>query len=338
MPLHFIKQDITKLECDAIVNAANNTLLGGGGVDGAIHAAAGGKLLEECKRLGGCDTGDAKITKGYNLPCKYVIHTVGPIWRGGFAGERALLESCYKKSLALAKEKGCETVAFPLISSGVYRYPKDKALSVAVETISGFLLDNEMTVYIVVFDKASYQISEELFDDVADYIDENYEDESSDSHLFYRNFSIRSEERRPDFIERLGENGEELIQCERRISLIDMLADIDDNFAVTLLKLIDIRGITDVECYKKANVSKQTWYKIMNEKDYKPSKNTVISFAIALELSLKETKHLLSTVGFALSKSSKFDIIIEYFLLNEEYNIFTINETLFKFDQPCLGV
>ncbi|MBR2969097.1 MAG: macro domain-containing protein [Clostridia bacterium] len=336
MPLHFIKQDITKLECDAIVNATNNTLLGGGGVDGAIHAAAGGKLLEECKRLGGCDTGDAKITKGYNLPCKYVIHTVGPIWRGGFVGERALLESCYKKSLALAKEKGCETVAFPLISSGVYRYPKDKALSVAVETISGFLLDNEMTVYIVVFDKASYQISEELFDDVADYIDENYEDESSDSHLFYRNFSIRSEERRLDFIERLGENGEEHIQCE--LSLIDMLADIDDNFAVTLLKLIDLRGITDVECYKKANVSKQTWYKIMNEKDYKPSKNTVISFAIALELSLKETKHLLSTVGFALSKSSKFDIIIEYFLLNEEYNIFTINETLFKFDQPCLGV
>ncbi|MBQ9709117.1 MAG: O-acetyl-ADP-ribose deacetylase [Clostridia bacterium] len=336
MPLHFIKQDITKLECDAIVNAANNTLLGGGGVDGAIHAAAGGKLLEECKRLGGCDTGDAKITKGYNLPCKYVIHTVGPIWRGGFVGERALLESCYKKSLALAKEKGCETVAFPLISSGVYRYPKDKALSVAVETISGFLLDNEMTVYIVVFDKASYQISEELFDDVADYIDENYEDESSDSHLFYRKFSIRSEECRPDFIERLGENGEEFIQC--KLSLIDMLDDIDDNFAVTLLKLIDIRGITDVECYKKANVSKQTWYKIMNEKDYKPSKNTVISFAIALELSLKETKHLLSTVGFALSKSSKFDIIIEYFLRNEEYNIFTINETLFKFDQPCLGV
>ena len=193
-----------------------------------------------------------------------------------------------------------------------------------------------MTVYIVVFDKASYQISEELFDDVADYIDENYEDESSDSHLFYRNFSIHSEECRPDFIERLGENGEEHIQC--KLSLIDMLADIDDNFAVTLLKLIDIRGITDVECYKKANVSKQTWYKIMNEKDYKPSKNTVISFAIALELSLKETKHLLSTVGFALSKSSKFDIIIEYFLLNEEYNIFTINETLFKFDQPCLGV
>ena len=337
MPLHIIRQDITKIECDAIVNAANNTLLGGGGVDGAIHKAAGGKLLEECKMLGGCDTGDAKITKGYNLPCKHVIHTVGPIWRGGQNGEKALLESCYKKSLTLAEENGCESVAFPLISSGVYGYPKDKALSVAVETISEFLFDNEMTVYIVVFDKASYQISEELFDDVAEYIDDNYVDENGDGRIYSRRRRIFSSE--CDFD--VGSVCfEEKLEAPRKLdlSLIDMLANIDDNFAVTLLKLIDLKGITDVECYKKANVSKQTWYKIMNEKDYKPSKNTVISFAIALELSLEETKHLLSTVGFTLSKSSKFDIIIEYFLLNEEYNIFTINETLFKFDQVCLGV
>lgn len=337
MPLHIIRQDITKLECDAIVNAANNTLLGGGGVDGAIHNAAGGKLLEECKTLGGCDTGDAKITKAYNLPCKHVIHTVGPIWRGGENGEKKLLASCYKKSLALAKENGCESVAFPLISSGVYGYPKDKALSVAVETISEFLFDNEMAVYIVVFDKASYQISEELFDDVQEYIDDNYVDEKEERRLYNRPRRIFSSER--DF-----EVGsvcfEKKLASPKKldVSLIDMLANIDDNFAVTLLKLIDLKGITDVECYKKANVSKQTWYKIMNEKDYKPSKNTVISFAIALELSLEETKHLLSTVGFTLSKSNKFDIIIEYFLLNEEYNIFTINETLFKFDQACLGV
>ena len=337
MPLHIIRQDITKLECDAIVNAANNTLLGGGGVDGAIHKAAGGKLLEECKTLGGCDTGDAKITKGYNLPCKHVIHTVGPIWHGGQNDEKHLLESCYKKSLALAKENNCESVAFPLISSGVYGYPKDKALSVAVETISEFLFDNEMTVYIVVFDKAAYQISEELFDDVAEYIDDNYVDENGDRREYSRRRRIFSNE--CDFD--IGSVCfEEKLESPKKldVSLIDMLANIDDNFAVTLLKLIDLKGITDVECYKKANVSKQTWYKIMNEKDYKPSKNTVISFAIALELSLEETKHLLSTVGFTLSKSSKFDIIIEYFLLNEEYNIFTINETLFKFDQVCLGV
>ncbi len=335
MPLHIIRQDITKLECDAIVNAANNTLLGGGGVDGAIHKVAGTKLLEECKTLGGCDTGDAKITKGYNLPCKYVIHTVGPVWRGGQNGEKLLLESCYKKSLALAREKGCESVAFPLISSGVYNYPKDRALAVASEVISEFLFNNEMTVYIVVFDKASYKISEELFDNVAEYIDDNYANENGDSYKLRRQLSFSSSNCESDVYDCLKSIEE---QRKISISLADMLADMDDNFAVTLLKLIDLKGITDVECYKKANVSKQTWYKIMNEKNYKPSKNTVISFAIALELSLEETKRLLSTVGFTLSKSSKFDIIIEYFLLNEEYNIFTINETLFEFDQVCLGV
>jgi O-acetyl-ADP-ribose deacetylase (regulator of RNase III) len=330
MPLHIIRQDITKLQCDAIVNAANPTLLGGGGVDGAIHKAAGVRLLEECKTLGGCDTGEAKITKGYDLPCAYVIHTVGPVWQGGKNGEKALLQSCYQKSLALAKAYGCQSVAFPLISSGVYGYPKDKALAVAVETISAFLFENEMTVYITVFDKTAFQISQKLFNDVAEYIDENYVNERENAFL-YRYFESK-----------------ECLICEdleetcafpkQEPSLLDMLSNIDDTFAVTLLKLIDLRGISDVECYKKANVSKQTWYKIMNEKDYKPSKNTVLSFAIALELSLEETKRLLSTVGFTLSKSSKFDIIIEYFLLRGEYNIFTINETLFKFDQNCLGV
>lgn len=334
MPLHIIRQDITRVECDAIVNAANNTLLGGGGVDGAIHSAAGIGLYKECKTLGGCDTGDAKITKGYNLPCKYVIHTVGPIWRGGRNGEKQLLQSCYKKSLALAKENHCESVAFPLISSGIYGYPKDKALSVAVEMISEFLFDNEMTVYIVVFDKAAYQISEELFDGVAEYIDDNYVEGNEDFRLRKMRSGI-FEESDFEICESFVES-RTLTPCD--ISLEDMLSELDDNFSVTLLKLVDVKGITDVECYKKANVSKQTWYKIINERNYKPSKNTVIAFAIALKLTLEETKHLLATVGFALSKSNKFDVIIEYFLIKGEYNIFTINETLFKFDQVCLGV
>lgn len=346
MPLHIIRQDITKIECDAIVNAANPTLLGGGGVDGAIHQAAGRELLEECKTLGGCKTGDAKITKGYRLPSKYVIHTVGPIWQGGTYNEKALLESCYNRSLALAKEYGCETIAFPLISAGIYGYPKDQALSVAVDVISKFLFDHEMTVYIVVFDKAAYQISTSLFQDVASYIDDHYT-RSEEASCFMRRESANIEYARS---QRLLREIECDIECCELLeedvflpayssaSLTAMLAKIDDSFAVTLLKLIDAKDITDVECYKKANVSKQTWYKIMNDKYYKPSKQTVISFAIALELSLEETKHLLSTVGFTLSKSSKFDIIIEYFLLRGEYNIFTINETLFKFDQVCLGV
>ncbi len=330
MPLQIIRQDITKMKVDAIVNAANSTLLGGGGVDGCIHRAAGEKLLAECRTLGGCETGNAKITGAYNLPCKYVIHTVGPVYQGGDHREKSLLESCYKKSLELAKKHNCESVAFPLISSGIYGYPKDKALKVAIDVISDFLLENEMTVYIVIFDKKAYQISEKLFSDIAEYIDDRYVDEHTD----YRRESMRLNMSMPSVVMA------DLCECKAMRmsdSLGKRLDQIDESFSQMLLRKIDEKGMTDAQCYKKANIDRKLFSKIRGDVHYKPSKTTAIAFAIALELSLDETEDMLKKAGFALSHSNKFDIIIEYFISKGNYNIFEINEALFAFDQSLLG-
>ena len=343
MPIKIIRNDITKIECDAIVNAANSTLLGGGGVDGAIHKAAGMGLLLECMKLGGCKVGMAKLTRAYKLPAKFVIHTVGPKWKGGQNGERELLESCYRESLRIAADNNCESVAFPLISSGIFGYPKDLALKVAVDTITSFLIDHDMLVYIVIFDKSAFRISEKLFADITSYIDDKY----VDTHFIFNRTSR-------------DESGESKVLAETQIlpdetckilpprclsktrpkaaSLEDMVNQIDESFSQMLLRKIDEKGISDAECYKKANIDRKLFSKIRSNVYYRPSKTTAIAFAIALELSLEETKDMLMKAGFALSHSNKFDIIIEYFITNGNYNIFEINEALFAFDQSLLGV
>ncbi len=326
MPLHIIRNDITKLEVDAIVNAANKSLLGGGGVDGAIHRAAGPKLLAECRTLGGCRTGEAKITKGYNMPCKYIIHTVGPVWQGGGKGERGMLTDCYRNSLKLARRYECESVAFPLISSGAYGYPKEDALKVATEAITEFLCYFDMTVYIVIFDKKSFAISEKLFSDVKSFIDDVY----AEKHFFARR--LNTESRCVPMAARSVE------AYEDSASLEDMISKLDESFSQMLIRKIDEKGLTDSECYKKANVDRKLFSKIKNDINYHPKKTTAVAFAIALELDLDEARELISKAGYSLSRSSKFDIIIEYFLLKKNYNVFEINETLFAFDQVLLGV
>ncbi len=347
MPIQIIRNDITKIECDAIVNAANSSLLGGGGVDGAIHKAAGKGLLFECMKLGGCKVGQAKLTGAHKLPARFVIHTVGPKWKGGENGEKELLESCYRECLRLALKNKCESIACPLISSGVYGYPKDQALRVAVDVISGFLIEHDMLVYIVVFDKSSFQISEKLFTDIASYIDDKY----VETHFEF------NRTRRDEFGESmiLGEtrilpgDTEELfptcaqapamsMPAPKKTSLEDMMNQIDESFSQMLLRKIDEKNMTDAECYKKANIDRKLFSKIRSDINYRPSKTTAIAFAIALELPLYETEDMLKKAGFALSHSNKFDIIIEYFITNGNYNIHEINEALFAFDQSLLGV
>ena len=331
MPLQIVRNDITTMKVDAIVNAANESLLGGGGVDGAIHRAAGPELLAECRTLNGCKTGQAKVTKGYRLPAKFVIHTVGPIWRGGGHGERELLVSAYRSSLELALANGCETVAFPLISSGVYGYPKDQALKVAVDTIGEFLLSHDMTVYLVIFDRAAYTIGGKLFAEIASYIDDRYVDAHTDS---------RETQRRRMALDVMPSETPQWMPapCTMGASGLDeALSRLDESFSQMLLRKIDERGMTDAQCYKKANIDRKLFSKIRSDVHYRPSKPTAMAFAVALELPLEEARELLRKAGFAFSRSSKFDIIVEYFIARANYNIYEINEALFAFDQSLLG-
>ena len=278
MPFEIIRNDITKVHVDAIVNAANTSLLGGGGVDGAIHEAAGPELLKECRTLGGCAVGEAKITKGYNLSAKYIIHTVGPIWKGGNSDEEELLTNCYKNSLQLVKDYKLESVAFPLISTGVYGYPKDKALKVAISVISDFLLNNDATIYLVIYDKAALLVSSKLISSIKQYIDDKYIEEHPDPRKRYRENYIYESKCE--------------LQCEEMHSisirsLEDLMENIDETFSEMLLRLINEKNMKDVEVYKRANVDRRLFSKIRNDKNYKPSKSTAIAFSIALNASTK---------------------------------------------------
>lgn len=341
MPFHIIRNDITNMAVDAIVNAAKPSLLGGGGVDGAIHKAAGAGLLEECRTLGGCRVGEAKLTDAYALPCRYVIHTVGPKWRGGLLGERQQLAACYRAALALAREYGCETVAFPLISAGKYGFPQDKALKIAVDTIGEFLLAHEMTVYLVLFGQDSVVLGRRLFADIQEYIDDNYVEAQHERDIPRQRRFAEAEDREESArfyaVSAPAPASAPRPQAADMEDLDRLLRQTDESFQQMLLRKIDESGMTDAQCYKKANIDRKLFSKIRNDVHYKPSKSTAIAFAVALELPLEELKDMLRKAGFALSRSSRFDIIIEYFVKKGNYNIFEINEALFAFDQSLLG-
>ena len=341
MPFEIVRNDITNMRVDAIVNTANPRPVVGPGVDSAIHAAAGPQLLMERQRIGRIAVGSAEITAAYGLDAKYVIHTVGPVWDGGSYGEEALLRNCYDNSLKLALEHNCQSIAFPLISSGNYGFPKDNALQIAISAFRTFLLEHEMQIYLVVFDHKAFKLSEQLFQGVASYIDQNYVDTCEQSV-----YGVAEEIRRSR-----GRRRRDMEICEDRMavpcapmatakatSLEDMLKQADAGFTETLLKLIDQTGKKDSEIYKKALLTKQHFSKIRNNPNYKPTKPTAIALALALELDLEATKDLIGRAGYALTNSSKFDLIIRYFIEQGNYNVVEINIALYEFDQPLLGV
>ena len=340
MPFEIVRNDIVNMRVDAIVNTANPQPVIGSGTDAAIHAKAGPELLAARQKIGNIHAGTAAITDGYGLDAKYVIHTVGPVWRGGMFGEQKKLRSCYDAALKLALERGCESIAFPLISSGNYGFPREKALQTAISAFSEFLMDREMQIYLVVYDRNAFLLSEKLFRSVASYIDEHYVEEKA---ARIQSFPARRSNFRRQELER--EYAEEPRMCgvqEANValpaqSLAEWLEKTDAGFSENLLERIDKSGKKDSEIYKKANLSKQHFSKIRNNPDYKPTKATAIALAIALELNLEETKDLIGRAGYALSGSSKFDLIIRYFIEQGNYNVVEINIALYEFDQSLLG-
>lgn len=329
MPFEIVRNDIVNMKVDAIVNTANPRPIIGAGTDKAVHDKAGARLLLARKEIGDIAVGEAAITPAFDLDANYVIHTAGPIWRDGKSSEEALLASCFKNSLRLAKEKECESIAFPLISTGSYGFPKPLALQIAVREISSFLMENEMQIYLVVFEKQSFELSEKLFKSVSSYIDKNYVSEKINAE--YKMSNLRSYE----LLFEASDTPRYGTICNNP-NLDGMLENLDKGFSETLLALIDRTGKKDSEIYKRANVDRKLFSKIRNNVNYKPSKTTAIAFAIALELNMDETNDLLSKAGFALSQSSKFDVIVRYFIENKKYDIFELNSVLFEFDQPLI--
>ena len=334
MPIQIIRNDITRMHVDAIVSTGNGKLDCGGGVNGAIHKAAGPQLLAECRTLGGCKVGEAKITHGYQLPCKYVIHTVSPVWHGGFFREREQLISCYRKALELAVKHHCKSIAFPMIGTGAHGYPKAQALRIATDTISTFLLncvpDNDLDVYIVMFTKESLCVGSKLFADIRQYIDDCYVE---------RHYDLRRESTRS--AQALLLENEACAPMAAKVwnpaTLEDALQMIDESFAEMVLRKIKEKGMKNADCYKRANIDKKLFSKIVSTPGYKPKKTTALALAVALELSLEETQELLMKAGPALSHSDKFDMIVEFFIMHGQYDIFAINEMLYDFDQALLG-
>ena len=340
MPFTIIRQDITKMQVDAVVNAANTALKMGGGVCGAIFRAAGvEKLQRACDGVAPVPTGQAAITPGFDLPAKYVIHAVGPVYDpGDREGSEALLRSAYLASLKLARAHRCGSIAFPLISSGIYGYPKAGALEVAAGAIREFLSEYDMDVYLAVFDKTAFRVSEALLGEVESYIDENY----VEAHEIRRRRLIQVDGLSVQAAAAPKANAPAASMAPKAAfmppaGIDELMLTLDEPFSDTLLKLIDRKGKTDVEVYKKANIDRKLFSKIRTGKGYTPKKPTILALAIALELTLRETDDLLKRAGYALSHASKFDVIVEFFILKGNYNIYEINEVLFQYDLPLLG-
>ena len=345
MPFLMIRNDITKVAADAIVNPANRNLLQGSGTSRAIYQAAGEQeLTASCEAIGRCDLGRAVCTPAFGLPAKYIFHAVCPAWHGGFFGEAKQLAGAYHSALELAAEYRCESVAFPLLSSGNYGYPKEQAFRIAVDTITQYVMEHDLTVYLVLYDRHSLAVSRKLFASVEEYIDDHYVAQNDESYQFDRRRRESVERRRW----RLEEEATPMLETAAAPpppatasmaarSLENLMDNLGESFTTRLLRLIDERGLKDSTVYKQSNISRQHFSKIQCNREYNPKKKTVLAFAVGLHLSEDETIDLLKSAGYAFSDGSKRDWIVRYCLEHKIYNINQVNTLLFEYDQEQLG-
>ena len=345
MPFLMIRNDITKVAADAIVNPANRNLLQGSGTSRAIYQAAGEQeLTAACEAIGRCDLGRAVCTPAFGLPATYIFHAVCPAWHGGFFGEAKQLAGAYHSALELAAEYHCESVAFPLLSSGNYGYPKEQAFRIAVDTITQYVMEHDLTVYLVLYDRHSLAVSRKLFASVEEYIDDHYVAQNDESYQFDRRRRESVERRRW----RLEEEATPMLETAAAPpppattpmaarSLEHLMDNLGESFTTRLLRLIDERGLKDSTVYKQSNISRQHFSKIQCNRDYNPKKKTVLAFAVGLHLSEDETIDLLKSAGYAFSDGSKRDWIVRYCLEQKIYNINQVNTLLFEYDQEQLG-
>ena len=356
MPFRIIRNDITRVQADAIVNTANPEPIYASGTDAAVYRAAGvEELLAERKKIGRIAPGEAAVTAAFRLPAKYIIHTVGPAWKDGKHGEYDILRSCYRKSLLLAQQLGCESIAFPLIATGTYGFPKDRALEIALAVIREHLNSCDMMVTLVVFENSAYQIAAGLTERIEEYIDENYVSEQIEEEYGAPFEALPQAARRRELWEReahsenvflnrpaAAADSMPLFQASKpekaaKASLEDAVNNLGESFQKRLLRMIDERGMTDPEVYKRANIDRKLFSKIRCSEDYIPKKKTIVALAIALRLNLDDTRDLLASAGLLLAGNSKSDVIVSFCIENGIYDIFEVNALLFKFHQPILG-
>jgi len=351
MPFEIVRNDITKMKVDAIVNTANPRPVIGAGTDTAIHRAAGPRLLEARKRIGDIRPGASVATRAFDLPAKYVLHTVSPVWQDGAHGEPELLRMAYDSALELAQKRRCRSVAFPLMAAGSYGFPKELALSTAIAAFTDFLLNHEMQIYLVILDGEAFRLAGGLFDDLKSYLDDNYVEEcgavGSGADRRRRDYLIQNAD--------VCEEAEYSAPCDYGAAaprpvprksakaavpmsggLRDYLDQRESTFTEHLLDLLKEKGEKDSAVYHRAQMSRQLFNKIINRPDYQPTKSTAIQLAIGLRLDLPQTQKLLEKAGYALTRSSKSDLVVQYFIQHGEYSIVAINTALYDCDLPLL--